>query len=91
MSALSQTNSSSSYEINVGPYDSGNSVYTGTLSVNGNLAVSGNVNYVTQLNVNDAFIQVAANNTGAVTSMGLVATKTANTFAALRWNSTVGA
>jgi len=90
MSALSQNNTNSNVEINVGPYDSGNSVYTGTLSVNGNLAVSGNVSYVTELNVNDAFIQVASNNTGAVTSMGLVATKTANTFAGLRWNTTVG-
>lgn len=63
----------------------------GTIYVDGNLDVSGNITYVTELAVNDPFIIVAANNTGTVTDMGLLAQKTANTWAGLRWDSTVGA
>jgi len=46
----------------------------GTIYVDGNLDVAGNITFVSELAVNDAFIIVAANNTGTVTSMGLVAT-----------------
>jgi hypothetical protein len=63
----------------------------GNVIINGNLDVIGNITYVDELEVNDAFIVVAGNNTGAVTSMGLVAQKTINTFAGLRFNSTANA
>jgi hypothetical protein len=60
----------------------------GTIYVDGNLDVSGNITYVSEIAVNDAFIAVAANNNGTVTSMGLIATKTANTaWAGLRFNT----
>ena len=64
----------------------------GTIYVDGNLDITGNVTYVSELAVNDAFIIVAANNTGTVTSMGLVATRVANTsFAGLRYDATANA
>ena len=64
----------------------------GTIYVDGNLDVAGNITFVSELAVNDAFIIVAANNTGTVTSMGLVATRVANSsFAGLRYNSTANA
>jgi hypothetical protein len=60
----------------------------GTIYVDGNLDVSGNITYVSEIAVNDAFIAVAANNNGTVTSMGLIATKLANsTYAGLRFNT----
>ena len=60
----------------------------GTIYVDGNLDVSGNITYVSEIAVNDAFIAVAANNNGTVTSMGLLATKVANsTYAGLRFNT----
>jgi len=77
---------SSDYTINVGPYDSGNSKWAGTMNVNGNLNVAGNITYVTDIAVNDAFIIVAANNTGTVTDMGLVATKGTSSYAGLRFD-----
>ena len=64
----------------------------GTIYVDGNLDVAGNITFVSELAVNDAFIIVAANNTGTVTSMGLVATRVANTsFAGLRYDATANA
>jgi hypothetical protein len=60
----------------------------GTIFVDGNLDVTGNITYVSEIAVNDAFIAVASNNNGTVTSMGLVATKIANSqFAGLRFNT----
>jgi len=59
----------------------------GVMTINGDLDVLGNITYVDQLNVNDPFITVAGNNTGTVTSMGMVAQKTATTFAGLRFNT----
>ncbi len=52
----------------------------GTIYVDGNLDVSGNITYVSELAVNDAFIIVAANNTGTVTNMGLIAQKNRNSL-----------
>jgi hypothetical protein len=64
----------------------------GTIYVDGNLDVAGNITYVSDIAVNDAFIIVAANNTGTVTSMGLVATKVANSsYAGLRFDVTANA
>lgn len=77
---------SSDYTINVGPYDTGNTKWTGTMNVNGNLNVVGNITYVTDIAVNDAFIIVAANNTGTVQDMGMLATKGTGLYAGLRFD-----
>jgi len=88
---------SGDYTVNLGPYlpPSGNLAarWAGTMTINGNLNVAGNITYVEDIAVNDAFIVVAANNTGTVTDMGLVATKNANTgsYAGLRFDSTANA
>jgi hypothetical protein len=59
----------------------------GTVYIDGNLDVVGNITYVSDIAVNDAFIIVAANNTGTVNDMGLVATKIANVaYAGLRFD-----
>jgi hypothetical protein len=65
----------------------------GTVYVDGSLDVSGNITYVSDIAVNDAFIIVAANNQGTVQSMGLIATGNAlsNTYAGLRYNSVANA
>jgi hypothetical protein len=59
----------------------------GTIYIDGNLDVAGNITYVSEIAVNDAFIIVAANNTGTVTDMGLIAKKTTNTYAGLRFDT----
>jgi hypothetical protein len=59
----------------------------GTIYLDGNLDVTCNITYVSEIAVNDAFIIVAANNTGTVNDMGLVATKIANSsYAGLRFD-----
>lgn len=64
----------------------------GTIYVDGNLDVSGNITYVSEIAVNDAFIIVAANNNGTVNDMGLVATKIANSsYAGLRFDVSANA
>lgn len=64
----------------------------GVVYLDGSLDVSGNITYVSEIAVNDAFIVVAANNNGTVTSMGLIATKVANTsYAGLRFNTDTNA
>lgn len=82
---------SSDYTINVGPYDTGNTKWTGTMNVNGNLNVAGNITYVTDIAVNDAFIIVAANNTGTVQDMGMIATKGTGSYAGLRFDVSANA
>jgi hypothetical protein len=77
---------SGDYTVNLGPYDSGNAKWSGTMNVNGNLNVAGNITYVTDIAVNDAFIIVAANNTGTVTDMGMIATKGTGSYAGLRFD-----
>jgi flagellar basal body rod protein FlgF len=65
---------------------------TGTIYVDGNLDVTGNITYVSDIAVNDAFLIVAANNTGTVQDMGLVATKVANSsYAGLRFDVSANA
>ena len=82
---------SGDYTVNLGPYDTGNAKWGGTMNVNGNLNVAGNITYVADLAVNDAFIMVAANNTGAVTDMGMVAKKSSSTYAGLRFDTAANA
>lgn len=82
---------SGDYTVNLGPYDSGNAKWAGTMNVNGNLNVSGNITYVTDIAVNDAFIIVAANNTGTVQDMGIVATKSTGSYAGLRFDTVANA
>jgi hypothetical protein len=84
-------NTSGDYTVNLGPYDSGNAKWAGTMNVNGNLNVAGNITYVTDIAVNDAFIIVAANNTGTVQDMGLVATKGTGSYAGLRFDTVANA
>jgi hypothetical protein len=64
----------------------------GLLTINADLDVVGNITYIdsTELKVTDPFITVAANNNGALQSMGLVAQKTTTTFAGLRFNTVAG-
>jgi len=64
----------------------------GLLTINADLDVVGNITYIdsTELKVTDPFITVAANNNGAIQSMGLVAQKTTTTFAGLRFNTVSG-
>ena len=64
---------------------------TGTVYINGSVDVTGNVTTVSELAVDDAFIIVAANNVGTVTDMGIVAQKTVNTYAGLRFDTGVSA
>lgn len=82
---------SGDYTLNIGPYDTGNTKWTGTMNVNGNLNVAGNITYVTDIAVNDAFIIVAANNTGTVTDMGMLATKGTASYAGLRFDVSANA
>ena len=64
----------------------------GLLTINADLDVIGNITYIdsSELKVTDPFITVAANNNGAIQSMGLVAQKTTTTFAGLRFNIVSG-
>lgn len=61
----------------------------GLLTINADLDVIGNITYIdsTELKVTDPFITVAANNNGAIQSMGLVAQTTTTTWAGLRFNT----
>lgn len=77
---------SGDYNISLGPRIG--SRWSGTMTVNGNLNVVGNVTSVSDIAVNDAFIVVAANNTGTVTDMGLVAQKDASSWAGFRFDTT---
>jgi hypothetical protein len=64
----------------------------GLLTINADLDVVGNITYIdsSELKVTDPFITVAANNNGAIQSMGLVAQKTTTSFAGLRFNTVSG-
>ncbi len=68
---------------------------TGTIFIDGNLDVSGNITYVSEIAVNDAFIIAAANNssTANVANVGFLAGKptTPITYAGLKYNAVVGA
>jgi hypothetical protein len=71
---------------------SGNYIITcdngdGTVIINADLDVVGNITWVNNLYVDNAFITVAANNTGIVQDMGLIAQASSNTFAGLRYDT----
>jgi hypothetical protein len=61
----------------------------GTLTVNANLNVVGNLTYIesSELKIDDPFILVAANNTGVVTDMGMVAQISNTAWAGFRFDS----
>jgi hypothetical protein len=63
----------------------------GTIYIDGNLDVTGNITYVSEIAVNDAFIIVAANNTGTINDMGLLAQTGNAAFAGLRFDRTSNA
>jgi hypothetical protein len=56
-----------------------------------NVVVNGSITQTGNLSTIDNFIVVAANNTGAVTDMGMLAQTSSNTFAGLRFDSTLNA
>lgn len=62
----------------------------GTLTINADLDVVGNITYIssTELKIDDPFILVGANNTGAIGNLGMIAQKTASSWAGLRFNTT---
>lgn len=67
---------------------------TGTMYINGNVNVMGNVTYIetTDLKIDDPFITLAANNSGTIATapyqqQGIVAQTSATTFAGLRFNN----
>jgi hypothetical protein len=83
------------YQITAVNPDSNVTVDCHTLVVDGNLSVNGNVTYIetTDLYVDDPFLTIAANNSGAnravalFTEQGFVSQTSANTFAGLRFNN----
>ena len=85
-------NINSDYTINCEPDTSSPGTYLGVFTINAaNIILNGGVTNVQPSVTVDAFITVGANNTGAVTELGLIAQKTANTYAGLRWNTTANA
>jgi hypothetical protein len=85
-------NINSDYTINCDPDTSSPGTYLGVFTINAaNIILNGGVTNVQPSVTVDAFITVGANNTGAVTDLGLIAQKTANTYAGLRWNTTANA
>lgn len=75
-------------------YTSGDYIMTGdgglaTLTINyANAVFNGNLTYTGNLTTVDEFIVVAANNTGVITDMGLLAQTGPTTFAGLRFDTT---
>lgn len=86
MTAIKNINSN--YTINLGnPPSAG----TGTLTVNGNLVITGSTtNSQPSVSVSP-FLTVAANNTGTFTDMGLIAQINNTSFAGLRFDATANA
>jgi hypothetical protein len=79
-------------------YKNTNSDYTltvnngvGTFTVNANTVFNGNVTYSVPATSTFAFLTVAANNTGNITDMGLIAQKGPSTFAGLRFDTAANA
>jgi hypothetical protein len=79
-------------------YKNVNSDYTltcdhgnGTFTVNAQTVFAGNVTYTVPATTVAAFFTAAANNTGAITDMGLLGQTGPNTFAGFRFDTTVNA
>lgn len=83
---------STSYKYTSGDYtitvDNGLGIFTVNAA---NAVINGNLTYTGNLTTVDDFIVVAANNTGVVTDMGLLAQTGPTAFAGLRYDSVVGA
>jgi hypothetical protein len=79
-------NINTDYTLNVGT-PAGDGIFT----VNAQTVFNGNVTYTVPTITTDPFITVAANNTGAITDMGLLGQTGANTFAGLRFDTIVNA
>jgi hypothetical protein len=79
-------NINTDYTLNVGT-PAGNGIFT----INAQTVFNGNVTYTVPTITTDPFITVAANNTGAITDMGLLGQTGANTFAGLRFDTLVNA
>jgi lipopolysaccharide export system protein LptA len=67
--------------------ENGNGVFT----INAQTVFTGNVTYNQPSTTTSAFLTVAANNTGAITDMGLLAQTGVTSFAGLRFDSGVSA
>ena len=78
--SIAYKNTSSDYTITVN-----NGV--GTFTVNANTVFNGNVTYSVPATTTFAFLTVAANNSGNITDMGLIAQKGPSTFAGLRFDT----
>ena len=78
--SIAYKNTSSDYTITVN-----NGV--GTFTVNANTVFNGNVTYSVPATSTFAFLTVAANNSGNITDMGLIAQKGPSTFAGLRFDT----
>jgi len=74
---------------NIAPNVTGNGV--GTFTINGNLVIRGTQTTSGANVVSNPFITVAANNVGTLTDMGLIAQKSSNTFAGLRFDTPANA
>ena len=74
-------NINTDYTLNVGT-PAGN----GVLTINAQTVFTGNVTYNVPSITTSPFLTVAANNTGAITDMGLLAQTNANSFAGLRFD-----
>jgi len=79
--SIAYKNTSSDYTITVN-----NGV--GTFTVNANTVFNGNVTYSVPATTTFAFLTVAANNSGNITDMGLLAQTGPSTFAGLRFDTT---
>lgn len=59
----------------------------GNLVINADVQVHGNVSYDQFIDISNPFITVAANNTGLITEMGMLAQVNTNAWAGLRFNA----
>jgi len=77
------------YELTCQNFDaSGTPTNLGTFTINANVVIVGSTTNTTPSVSTNPFITVAANNTGTVTDMGLLAQTGLGTFAGLRFDST---
>lgn len=60
----------------------------GNLVINGDVQVHGNISYDQFVDISNPYITVAANNTGIIQEMGMLAQINGNSWAGLRFNAT---